>query len=263
MSKFESYKIEVISRKDIKFADYNPRTISDKAKGKIKDNIKNRGLVMPLVWNKRTGNLVAGHQRLTALDSLEKNKDYELTVSVIDVDDKTEKEQNIFLNNPEAQGQWDIDRLSAMYKDDKLDYANTGFDAGEMYQLFGKNPEDLEFDALEELTGKMDLAKEIRSKLEEMSDNRDDADFYAIFIFKTIDMRDETLKHMGLEPNMYQDGKYLMDAVNFTYSLIERKKHIKNEIEKEQMHKEDEEQVRQEMKKLNKENARASAKEKR
>lgn len=73
-SKFQAYDTETISRSDIKNAPYNPRIMDEKAKKRLKANIAKHGLVAALTWNKRTGNLVGGHQRLEQLDALEKSK---------------------------------------------------------------------------------------------------------------------------------------------------------------------------------------------
>ena len=87
-SKYQAYDTETINRSEIKNAPYNPRIMDEKAKKRLRANIQKHGLVAALTWNKRTGNLVGGHQRLEQLDSLEKNKDSELTVCVVDVDPK-------------------------------------------------------------------------------------------------------------------------------------------------------------------------------
>ena len=71
-SKYQAYETETISRDQIKNAPYNPRIMDDGAKKRLKKNIARHGLVSALTWNKRTGNLVGGHQRLEQLDALEK-----------------------------------------------------------------------------------------------------------------------------------------------------------------------------------------------
>ena len=51
-------------------APYNPRlelTRDDPHYRKLKRSIERFGLVEPLLWNKRTGFLVGGHQRLRVL----------------------------------------------------------------------------------------------------------------------------------------------------------------------------------------------------
>lgn len=120
-TKYQKYSIETIKRSDINFAYYNPRTIKENAQKKLKSKIKEDGLVMPLVYNKRTGNLVSGHQRLTIIDGLEKNQDYDITVSVIDVDEKKEVELNVFLNNISSMGTFDPDKIEMLINEFELD----------------------------------------------------------------------------------------------------------------------------------------------
>jgi hypothetical protein len=74
-----------IHRKQIKNAPYNPRQIDDHARKKLKENIKKKGLLDALVWNKRTGNLVSGHQRISILDDIAGTDKYLLDVSVVDL----------------------------------------------------------------------------------------------------------------------------------------------------------------------------------
>lgn len=89
-------------------APYNPRIISDKAKGGLKLSLDEFGYLDPIVWNKRTGNIVGGHQRYSVFvaEGVE-----EIDVVAIDVDEVAEKEINIALNNPNIQGVWDLPKL--------------------------------------------------------------------------------------------------------------------------------------------------------
>lgn len=116
-NKYEKYELVVIPRSDIENAPYNPRKISDKAKAKLKSYIKTHGLKTPLNWNKRTGNLVSGHQRLSVLDMLHNGKEYNLTVAVLDEDLKDEVRDNVFMNNQDAQGVYDGDLFLKLKKD--------------------------------------------------------------------------------------------------------------------------------------------------
>jgi hypothetical protein len=117
----QKFEIKTVHRSQIKAADYNPRTIGNKNRELLNSNIQKRGLLETLVWNKRSGNLVSGHRRLEKLDAAYEAKykslDYELTVSVCDLSDKEEKEQNIFFNNPNAQGDWDREMMLAIIPD--------------------------------------------------------------------------------------------------------------------------------------------------
>lgn len=120
-----------LKRSEVQFADYNPRTLSAEERKTLKAGIKRFGMVGGLIANLRTGmTLVGGHQRLSVLDELNKydpqdpTTDYNIRVDVVDLDEKSEKELNILLNNPNAQGKWDNDALARMLPD--IDYSYAG-----------------------------------------------------------------------------------------------------------------------------------------
>jgi hypothetical protein len=125
-----------MSRSDITEAPYNPRIITDASKKTLQDKITAVGLLQPVVGNKRTGHLVSGHQRLASLDALERRGDYLLDVSVIDVDEQTEKEMNVFFNNPSAGGEWDLDKLAELILAANIDFGDLGFDKFDIDMLF-------------------------------------------------------------------------------------------------------------------------------
>ena len=93
--------IETISIEQLKPAAYNPRTIKDEAFAGLQASIERNGLQTPLVWNRRTGNLVGGHQRLKALVAAGAT---EARVSVVDLSDEDEKTLNLILNSERARG---------------------------------------------------------------------------------------------------------------------------------------------------------------
>ena len=62
------------------------------------------------------------------MDALEGSDDYYLDVAVVDLSDKQEREQNVFLNNIAAQGSWNLELLGEMFRSDDLDLDATGFD---------------------------------------------------------------------------------------------------------------------------------------
>jgi HSP20 family molecular chaperone IbpA len=145
-NELEKFTVEVINRKDIHGADYNPRKITEAAKKKLRKFLKENGLWSPLVLNKRTMTLVSGHQRLSAMDSLLRKADYDLTMSVVDVDEKTEVSGNVFMNNPSAQGEWDVlalKDLGEIFPD--IDFeADMGFDPSDIEVMFGKQEKEIE-----------------------------------------------------------------------------------------------------------------------
>ena len=131
MSKpLQRFKYGTVKRSQIKFADYNPRIIDESNQKKLIKAIRENGLIEPLVWNKRTGVLVGGHQRLTAADKIYRKKDYEVPVAIIDVDEKTEKKLNVQLNNPSMQGEWDLDELAKL--SDDVSFEDMGFNKADI-----------------------------------------------------------------------------------------------------------------------------------
>lgn len=133
VTKYINFEVKTINRQDIQNAPYNPRVIGDEERKRLRKNIKERGLMETLVWNKQTGNLVSGNQRLGILDGLEKRKDYDLVVAVVDMDEKTEKEQNIAFNSTNLQGQFDIPKVQELFPD--IDPNEAGITQEEIEQL--------------------------------------------------------------------------------------------------------------------------------
>ena len=124
LSKYIKSDSVELNRSAIHFANYNPRKLSDESRKTLKRGIKKFGLVGGIVVNKRTGlTVVSGHQRLSVMDELQKFPD-RIRVDVIDVDEKQEKELNILLNNPNAQGTWDFNALAQIVPD--IDWKDAG-----------------------------------------------------------------------------------------------------------------------------------------
>ncbi len=140
LSKFITSEVAEVNRSAIHLASYNPREITEESKKALKRIIKKYGLVGGIVVNRRTGlTVVSGHQRITVMDELQKydrktrENDYKLRVDVVDVDEKTEKELNIAMNNPNAQGTWNRDKLAEMMPD--IDYKDVGLTEADLSLL--------------------------------------------------------------------------------------------------------------------------------
>lgn len=137
LSKYFTGEVVTVNRSAIHFASYNPRTITEDNRKNLKRGIKRYGLLGGIVVNKRTGmTIVGGHQKVSILDDLHKynpqtkENDYKLRVELVDVDEKTEKEENILLNNPNAQGQWNRDKLAEMIPG--IDYKDAGLSEADL-----------------------------------------------------------------------------------------------------------------------------------
>ena len=120
--KLKQSETVVIKRSLIHIAAYNPRKKNPKVVEALKKNFKTVGFLGGICWNKTTGNLIGGHKRLEAMDLIfnydgSKAKDYDVKVEQIELDLKTEKEQNIFLNNKNVQGETDFELLADILPD--------------------------------------------------------------------------------------------------------------------------------------------------
>jgi hypothetical protein len=210
---YEKYDVIEVNRQELKNAPYNPRIISEKAKKALRRNLEKVGLVSPITWNKRTGNIVAGHQRIAALDSLMKTYNYNVKVAVVDLDEASEKEQNIFMNNPEAHGDFDIERLEELVKDNTLNSENMGFDAADIYKVFGTMSPNVAEEELTEMGNKLRKIQDTFQQILDKTEEDNDLDFYMVVVFKDWEARKEFTDRLGLEDNRYVDGRTLMDLV--------------------------------------------------
>lgn len=96
-----NWKMERKRLADLQPADYNPREIRPEALAGLQGSIDRFGVLVPIVWNRRSGRVVGGHQRLKVLTA----KGVEETdVVVVDLDDNEEVALNITLNNPATRG---------------------------------------------------------------------------------------------------------------------------------------------------------------
>ena len=135
-------------------ADYNPRKDlkpGDPEYDKLKRSMEQFGYVEPVIWNKTTGRLVGGHQRLKVLMDMGVT---EVECVVVELDEEREKALNIALNK--ISGDWDKDKLMLLISDLQgadFDVFLTGFDPAEIDDLFkdslkdGVKEDDFDVDA--------------------------------------------------------------------------------------------------------------------
>lgn len=148
--------IEKIKVEQLIPAEYNPRKNlqpGDSEYEKIKRSLEEFGYVDPVIWNKTTGRIVGGHQRLKVLASMGRT---EVECVVVELDEEKEKALNVALNK--ISGDWDKEKLAVLMTDlDAADFdvSLTGFDAAEIDDLFKDTlrdgVEDDDFDVDEEL----------------------------------------------------------------------------------------------------------------
>lgn len=135
--------IEKKNTKDLLPAEYNPRKDlkpGDAEYEKLKRSITEFGYVEPVIWNKTTGRVVGGHQRLKVLMDMGIT---EVECVVVELSEEKEKALNIALNK--ISGEWDKDKLTLLITDlqgTDFDVSLTGFEPAEIDDLFKDSVKD-------------------------------------------------------------------------------------------------------------------------
>ena len=125
---------------ELKPADYNPRKglqPGDADYEKLKRSLTEFGYVEPVIYNRTTGHVVGGHQRLKVLADLGHT---DVDCVVVELDETREKALNVALNK--ISGDWDESKLALLIAD--LDAADfdaelTGFDDDEIQAMIGSS----------------------------------------------------------------------------------------------------------------------------
>lgn len=215
-----------INRSNIEFAPYNPRKESKHVVDELKKNFLRVGYMGGIIWNQRTGHIVGGHKRVQALDMMYEYdglvaKDYELRVEMVNLDEKTEKEQNIFLNNKRVQGEMDLDLLAKILPD--IDVKNTGLDDYDLSLIEAVIP-DFNMGSNDDIQNDhTDLKKEYNQRKEEIKQLKKDikagvkdhqAATHFTVTFKTYDEKAGFLESIGINgDDIYITGEKFKQRV--------------------------------------------------
>ena len=155
--------IESIKAELLMPAKYNPRKDlkpGDAEYEKLKKSLEEFGYVEPVIWNKTTGNVVGGHQRLKVLLSMGMT---EIDCVVVELSEEKEMALNVALNK--ISGDWDKNKLALLIADLQgadFDVSLTGFDPAEIDDLFKDTLKDGIKD--DEFDVEAELAKPTKTK---------------------------------------------------------------------------------------------------
>ena len=204
----------IIKRSQIKNAPYNPRKITKTERENLYRLLDAHKLIDDLIWNKRTGNLVSGHQRLTWVDlkAREKGlKDFNFKVNCIDVDEKEEKEINIGMNNEAAMGKFDIDKLGELFEE--IDYNLAGFDDKTIENMLGDFNVDFLSDVdLEKRAEEYNEGIAHRKRMQSAS-QKNNISYYSVLVFKDQVNRQEFFALLGIKDEEYIDGNKVIENI--------------------------------------------------
>ena len=133
-------KIVIKEIKDLKFAEYNPRKLTNKDHSDLKTSLEKFGMVEPIVVNRnenRINVIIGGHQRCRIWKEFGHRK---IPCVEFDLNIDQEKELNIRLNK--NVGSWDHDMLANMFNvDDLFEY---GFEEKELIGFFSPDDDDID-----------------------------------------------------------------------------------------------------------------------
>lgn len=214
LTKYQKFEAVRVWRHELAPHPRNPRQIAPEARRKLKKNIKAGGLLDTIIWNRATGFVVGGHQRLSILDELEKydaatqSNDYQIDVLAVSLAEADELAMLAFLNNPASQGDFDTDLLAALNLDFGVDFADMGFSKVDVDYLFDGDARfsDLFVDEsaeVKEAKGSLDKIKADRKESTEKMKAGASADFYFVVVARDQAEKDEVMKRIGV-PNYEQ-----------------------------------------------------------
>lgn len=206
LTQYQKFEMETLDRSAIKTADYNPRTISGHAQRQLKGVLKDVGLLQPLIWNRRTGTLVSGHQRLASLDALERyapggKKSYSLQVAVVDLDEKEERRMNVFLNNQSAMGEFDLDKLADLQVEFDISAADMGFSLDDIDVMFPEATAPIELGDTAEAQRAKNVLGDIkgeRKAAKEGLENAQNIGYYFTVICPDLNAKERLLEALGV-----------------------------------------------------------------
>jgi len=215
MSK-EINQIEVveIKRSQINFAPYNPKKHTSEAIKKQLKNLLRVGYLGGVVWNETTGNIVSGHKRVMAFDLHYKydgtaEKDYTIKIGRVEMDEKTEKEQNIYMDARSTNTEQDLDLIHDLLSD--IDYKNAGLTdediqfIGADFNFGNSEVEDISnaFDELNvPLQEKKQAVKEMKKQIRDNADEKaKNLISYVVLNFDDFKTKQAFMQRFGFEKN--------------------------------------------------------------
>lgn len=141
MPKTPNISLKQLDPKDLKPAAYNPRKIGEAERAALLRGVAEFGMVDPIVARAEDLMVLGGHQRLSV--AIELGLASVPVVLLPGLDNDRAAAINILLNNPRAQGAWDMKALSDVLSEldaHGFDATLTGFTDDELGEILGHIP---------------------------------------------------------------------------------------------------------------------------
>lgn len=217
----------VIKRSQINFAPYNPKNHSKQAIETQKKNFKKVGFLGGIVWNAATSNLVSGHKRIMALDLINgyngtEQTDYEIKVEMVEMDDKTEKEQNIFMDAQSTNTKQDYRLIAEIIND--IDYTLAGLTDNDLNIIEAVSPafsignDPIQQNDIDEIANvyreKKDSVKKAKAEQKQKAIAAFEGDSYVILSFNNYENKVAFMERMGFEiTQKYIQGEMFSEKI--------------------------------------------------
>ena len=123
--------IETVNIADLHESEFNPRVALEKQSREYKEiatSIREYGFVEPLVVNRHNMAVIGGHQRLAVMRDM--GEETIQCVFINEDDPVREKALCVALNK--IKGDWDMEKLKSLLRDEDVSIFPTGFDEGEV-----------------------------------------------------------------------------------------------------------------------------------
>lgn len=152
MKALQQSKTGTIKRSQINLNPINPKRHTEEAIKLQAKNFRKVGFLGGIVWNRLSGNLIDGHRRVYAMDAHYKydgtpETDYDIKVEVVEMDEKTEKEQLTYMAVGNTRA--DVD-LIAKYIGE-IDYSSVGLGEKELEEILAMSGAAIEAVEIEEM----------------------------------------------------------------------------------------------------------------
>lgn len=225
--KIKQSETVVIKRSQINFAAYNPRKKNPKVVEALKRNFKKVGFLGGIQWNSKTGNLIGGHKRTEALDLVynydgTEQTDYDIKVEKIELTEKQEKEQNVFLNNKRVQGETDYRLMADLINE--IDFEEAGLEQVDIdyietivpdFQFASARQIKEDIEDLKTPEQKKEHVKDVKKAVKEGLKNNTHAESYFVVTFKTYDEKAEFLEGIGINgDDIYINAERFLKRLN-------------------------------------------------
>ena len=215
-TRYKQSETVVIRRSQISFAPYNPRKEDPEVVRKLKKNFKTVGFLGGIVWNRLSSYLVSGHKRVQTLDIINgydgtPATDYDIKVEAVELDDKTEREQNIFMNSPSAMGEFDMEKMKILVPG--IDYEAAGLSEADM-NIYGISIMQDEVSAsaasivddFEEIQRPYEerkaAVKQMKEQIRQQSEQKvEDIESYVMLNFKSYQAKSAFMLRFGFSPD--------------------------------------------------------------